>query len=215
MHSVNRGREPKELKAIRRKYTPGWVNYYRKKKGKEPTDDHWRGFKPTLSQRFSGLCGYCEEICNGEVDHFRPKSQFPERVYWWSNWIFACHDCNHTKSARPWQGGYVDPCSTSAQESPEDFFDFDTMTGEILPKEGLTQAKREKAERTIADLRLNDRHHILKRLGRLWIVSQYLSSHNPNDPNYREFILAITARDKELSSITRAMIVEQGYSWEE
>lgn len=30
---------------------------------------------------FFGLCAYCEELCKDEVEHFRPKSRFPERVY--------------------------------------------------------------------------------------------------------------------------------------
>jgi hypothetical protein len=35
---------------------------------------------------------------------------------------------------------------------PERFFDFDTLTGEILVKGGVSQAQHSKAMRTITDL---------------------------------------------------------------
>jgi uncharacterized protein (TIGR02646 family) len=212
MHHVNRGPEPKELKTIRVKYTQRWVNYYRKGKGKKPTDSHWLKFQPELAKRFFDLCGYCEEICHGQVDYFRPKSKFPERVYRWSNWVFACHNCNHAKGDEWQQNGYVDPCSRSVAERSENFFDFDTTTGEILPKKGLTKAKREKAQRTIDDLGLNDQSQIKRRRERIEFVSLFLSVYNASDPEHEEFMAHITARHTRLSSITRALRAERGDS---
>ena len=97
MHWVDRGPEPTGLGAIRGRYTPRWIGYYRNGVGNRPTDSRWRDFRKYLGQRFHLQCGYCESICEGQVDHFQPKSRFPELVYEWSNWIFACSACNQAK----------------------------------------------------------------------------------------------------------------------
>ena len=106
---------------------------------------NWGNFYSELAGVFLELCGYCEEECRGEVDHFRPKSRFPEHVYQWSNWILACHSCNHRKRDSWPPGEYVDSCAKTIAARPEKFFDFDTTTGLIKPKIGLSQAKRKKA----------------------------------------------------------------------
>lgn len=111
MHAVDRGPEPSDLKAIRKQYTPGWVAYYPGKTRKKPTDSRWQDFHGKLSEAFNGICGYCEDECKGEVDHFRPKKTFPKQVYWWTNWVFACHECNNKKGEKWTAGGYVDPCA--------------------------------------------------------------------------------------------------------
>ena len=119
MHWVDRGPEPASLSQVRERYTPRWIAYYRDDVGARPTDSYWRDFHDDLSQVFFNLCAYCEEICRGEVDHFRPKSRFPEQVYQWSNWVLACHDCNLWKSDKWPTGGYVDPCAKTAAARPE------------------------------------------------------------------------------------------------
>ena len=155
MHKVDRGPEPAGLPAVRQRYTPRWVSYYRNDRGSKPSDSKWRSFHKNLSGVFASLCGYCEERCPGDVDHFRPKSKFPERVYAWGNWVLACHTCNHEKTRDLPPGGYVDPCAKSKPACPESFFVFDTKTCEILPKSGLTAARRRRAQQMINDLKLN------------------------------------------------------------
>ncbi len=134
MHYVDRGPEPSTLRRFQEKYTQRWVTYYRAKNGKKPSDSYWRNFIDQLSTVFLNLCGYCEQECRGEVDHFRPKSQVPEKVYDWHNWIFACHDCNHAKVDKWPIGGYVDPCAVIRSSHPERYFDFDFKTGLIIAK---------------------------------------------------------------------------------
>ena len=85
MHTVQRGNPPVALAEISRRYIQKWISFYETKTGKKPTDSKWRDFEPTLRKRFTNLCGYCEESCKGEVDHFRPKSVFPRAVYLWDN----------------------------------------------------------------------------------------------------------------------------------
>ena len=213
MHWVNRGPEPTGLAVIRTRYTPRWVAYYPGRGGVKPNDSRWRDFLGDLCRVFSGLCAYCEELDKGEIDHFRPKSQFPQLVYQWSNWVFACHNCNQSKQEKWPPIGYVDPCSNSIQERPENFFRFDTETGEILPMLKMSPDLRDKAQKTIDDLSLNASHHLRERLEWLVLVSGAISDdpqRQTTDETSQRARLA--SRTTRLSSITRAWLVERGYA---
>jgi len=210
MHFVNRGPEPRDLKAIRVRCTPRWVEFYQNRRGLKPNDEHWLTFREPLQDAFFMLCGYCEEICKGEIDHFKPKSRHPHLVYEWSNWVFSCHDCNQMKGEKFPRGGYVDPCASSASSQPEAFFEFDPLTGEILPRAGLARGSFQRARRTIDDLDLNAYHHLKKRLSWLHHVERLLSREAPDDPGHRSFLQTVTARDAPLSSISRAMLARRG-----
>lgn len=207
MHWVDRGPEPDGVRQFSAGYTRGWVNYYRNGMGTKPSDSYWRSFHGNLADAFFSLCAYCEAICKGEVDHFRPKSKFPESVYQWSNWVLTCHDCNNLKGEKWPSGGYVNPCAKTSQARPENFFDFDTHTGMITPKADLSLVRRKKAIQTIKDLHLNALHHLKKRLEWLSLIKIALSN-NPDD--FQE-VLALTNRRYELSSITRVFLAELGY----
>ena len=210
MHWIDRGPEPPRLSAIRNQYTPSWVAHYRNNEGaKPPGDNRWRDFRNDLQAAFLGLCGYCEEFCNGETDHFRPKSRSPELVYEWSNWILACHDCNHAKGNKWPAGGYVNPCAKSKPARPANFFTFNTATGEIIPKPNLSPARFIKAQKMIYDLGLNDSHHLKKRLHCLWAISEILNMRlRIQDSTLRRLVDWRT----EFSSIVRVFLAEQGYS---
>ena len=167
MHWIDRGDEPSGLCEIREDYTEGWVNHYRHAEGEKPPSDRlWSRFRGELRDAFSGICGYCEERPRGQVDHFRPKSKFPELVYEWHNWIFSCADCNSSKLAKWPRWGYVDPCARSPEARPENYFDFDLLTGEILPQSGLSRRRREKVWQMILDLKLNSQNHRKNRMER-------------------------------------------------
>jgi uncharacterized protein (TIGR02646 family) len=212
MHTVTRGPEPGGLGAVRDEYTPRWVQHYREGTGSKPSDSKWCEFHTDVSNVFFGICGYCERECKGEVDHFRPKSRFPERVYEWKNWVLACHACNNMKGGKWPVGGYVDPCAKSRNARPEAYFDFDTTTGEILPTANLSAARRRKAEQMIADLRLNAYHRLKERVQRLRVVSGALDDRHANDPRARRFVKLVASRKARLSTITRTWLKEQGYT---
>lgn len=214
MHTVTRGPAPEGLRTIRDKYTPRWVQYYRNAIGRKPSDSKWRGFHRDVWNVFFGICGYCEQECKGEVDHFRPKSRFPEYVYEWANWVLACHVCNNMKGGEWPAHGYVDPCAKSRNARPEAYFDFDTTTGEILPTANLSSTRRRKAEQMIADLRLNAYHHLKERVRWLRVVNDALDNRDVNGPRARRFVKLVASRDARLSTITRTWLKEQGYTEE-
>ena len=206
MHWVDRGAEPASLECIRNRYTPGWVAHYRQGTGRRPTDSRWQAFRNDLSQTFFGLCGYCERTAKGEVDHFRPKRRFPNLVYEWSNWVFACPDCNRSKRDKWPSGGYVDPCANTRAARPEAFFTFDTTSGELLPRAGLTARRQRKAQQTIDDLGLNDFHQLKARMDWLTAIRGGLS-----DGANENYLAYIASRSTNLSSLARVLMEERGF----
>ena len=74
-------------------------------------DAHWRsrrGNKPLdvvrdmLSAMCPGIrrCMFCEDSARIDLDHFRPKSLYPELVFAWVNYLYVCKQCNTDKGAR-------------------------------------------------------------------------------------------------------------------
>ena len=209
MHWVDRGLEPPGLDRTRKTLTPGWVAHYRDNTEEKPSDECWRDFLHELRSLFHSNCGYCEEYEEpGGVDHFRPKSRFPERVYTWSNWIFACNKCNVKNKQDKWpSSGYVDPCPCSCEDRPENFFDFDLYTGEIVARSGLTEQQHRMAWQMIDDLSLNDMGHMNNRRGRILELQMLLDELDQTQaPGIEQFIRSRANRSSELSSVTRAYL---------
>ena len=209
MHWVDRGSEPDGLEAIRTRYTPRWIRHYRDNEGTRPGDARWRDFRDDLYTSFRGLCAYCEEQSNEELDHFRPVSKFPELVYQWSNWLLACTACNRAKGAK-WPGeGYVDPCAKSMDQRPEAYFTFDTLTGSMLPRKGLSPERHVRATIMIKDLDLNGRSHLLERMR--VVVRLSLLAKIPNHEHRSRAFAKLSSRSWPLSSVVRLWLRENGY----
>ena len=204
------------MKAIRDRYTSRWIDFYENEVGNKPTDSRWRDFREELGQLFLLQCGYCESFCRGEVDHFRPKVRFPQLVYEWPNWVFACSACNRAKGEKWPDDGYVDPCAVSESQRPESYFMFNTRNGAITPFRDLDTDRFDKAQRMIDDLKLNDLHHLVARIVRL----RMLAAGIPDDPveaTERSEALrrGFASRGSDLSSLARVWLAERGYSMDE
>lgn len=39
-------------------------------------------------------CMYCEDSMGTDIDHFRPKSNYPDQAFVWGNYLLACGYCN-------------------------------------------------------------------------------------------------------------------------
>ena len=213
MHWIERGPEPDGLANVKAKYTEGWVQRYRHKVGKKPRDTAWTKFMDDLRRVFCGICAYCETRCRGEVEHFHPKSKSPELVYVWSNWLFACHDCNFSKGKRAAGGTYVNPCARFWFGHPERYFTFNTKTGRICPQKGLNQGSKEKAQRTICDLRLNDPHHMKNRGEWIDMISGLaIDETGKIRADCREELAHLASRGSPWSSVVRLWLSEREYS---
>ena len=164
MRWVDRGTLPPDLSRYELNNTQDWVDYYERRTGNQPLP-HWGKFREELAGRFESKCGYCERRCDltadGDtraptIDHFKPRHLYPKLTYAWTNWVFSCYQCNVENKKDKWPpGGYVDPCAADVWERPDNFFDYDEKTGEIVPKLGLSEIEHDKACRTINDLGLN------------------------------------------------------------
>lgn len=52
--------------------------------------------KEKLSAMATGRsrCMYCEDSAGTDIEHFHPKSKYPERAFRWDNYLWACSHCN-------------------------------------------------------------------------------------------------------------------------
>lgn len=203
MHTVKRTPPPPTLRRIKATHTQNWINHYKYHKGPKPSDSKWRDYKDELGNCFANLCGYCETLCRGEVDHFKPKSKAPHLVYSWSNWVFSCHDCNHAKGEKWPSNGYFDPCSQETNECAEQYFEFDIVSGEILPKKTLSNSLKATALVMIKDLDLNGFHHLKQRLEHLVLLLGSIDTLAHASPRFIAFRKHACSRKTQLSSFAR------------
>ena len=54
--------------------------------------------KAALETMFRGKCCYCESkvtpVAYGDIEHFYPKSRYPDKTFLWENLLFSCQICN-------------------------------------------------------------------------------------------------------------------------
>ena len=100
---------------------------------------NYREYRGDLERDFNRRCGYCDDSSESvdpitfHIDHFAPKSKFPELETSYDNLVYSCRFCNVSKSNK-WIGndptvsnngqrGFVDPCNQDydnhLERSPE------------------------------------------------------------------------------------------------
>jgi uncharacterized protein (TIGR02646 family) len=122
-------------------------------------------------------CMYCEDAPADEVEHFRPKNLYPELVFDWSNYLYACGICNGpknnkwgvlarsgatvTEAARSPSSPVVPPPAGDpalidpSREDPLDYLFLDLKSLLIVPKPGISARDLARADYTIDILDLN------------------------------------------------------------
>ena len=79
-------------------------------------------------------CMYCLDSHGTDIEHFWPKTPYPERMFVWLNLLLCCTECGRFKGDRfPLADGtplLVDPTA----ENPWECLDFDPTTGNIVAK---------------------------------------------------------------------------------
>jgi uncharacterized protein (TIGR02646 family) len=63
---------------------------------KQQSNRAFQEIRETLAAMASGLarCMYCEDSQGTDIEHFRPRRQYPEHAFDWSNYLLACSHCN-------------------------------------------------------------------------------------------------------------------------
>jgi uncharacterized protein (TIGR02646 family) len=95
------------------------------------------------------------------IDHFLPKSRYPELVYAWENLYLACPRCQREKEAN--FDGCMDPATYCNEllrpDEPgyrfERYFLFNYQSGDIEPNPGAAELDQICAHYTIQSLGLN------------------------------------------------------------
>jgi hypothetical protein len=61
----------------------------------------FNAIKSVLTNMCSGArrCVYCEDSAADEVEHIYPKHFYPDRVFVWENFVYACGPCNGPKAS--------------------------------------------------------------------------------------------------------------------
>lgn len=138
----------------------------------------FRAVHRKLKEMCSGAqrCNYCEDSAGDEVEHIKPRSLYPERVFVWDNYLLSCGQCNRSKGSRfsvIRQGRFIDvthrPGSTRRKsptgcpviinprtEDPLAFFQLEIAeTFLFLPMNDLPEIAKKRACYTIQVLKLN------------------------------------------------------------
>ena len=120
----------------------------------------YRLFRTAVRENFRATCAYCliEEKWaagpeNFEIDHFRPRSLFPDLVLSFYNLFWSCHPCNKIKGSK-WP-------SLSLRKAGVSFVDlcFDEFDEHFIEQpSGEWLGKTASAHYTIDALRLNRLH---------------------------------------------------------
>ncbi len=128
-------------------------------------------------------CMYCEDSQPNQIEHIKPKSLYPDLVFVWENYLYACSPCNLGKSnrfhvysqqtgqkinlARSPKAPVVPPEAgeplliNPRTEDPLHFMELDIRaTFNFRPAANLTSIQQERAEYTIDVLGLNSRENL-------------------------------------------------------
>jgi uncharacterized protein (TIGR02646 family) len=150
------------------------------------TNPAFRAVRSKLDEMCSGArrCMYCEDSVADEVEHHHPKDLYPELVFVWRNFLYACGPCNGPKRSdfavidpgtsqlipigRGRDDPIVPPASGDAalidprREDPLAFLVLDLRdTFEFAPMPELSSADEAKAKYTMELLRLNKRDYLI------------------------------------------------------
>lgn len=114
--------------------------------------------KTALKAMFHKKCAFCEShithVDYGQIEHFKPKSKYPELCFEWDNFLLSCAICNGKSNKGDKfplaheDGPFVNP----VDEEPNDFFKFEYDT---TTKMFLLFPKNKRAMTTIKILGLN------------------------------------------------------------
>jgi uncharacterized protein (TIGR02646 family) len=116
---------------------------------------------------FNGKCAFCERKKDyPEIEHFYPKSTYPEKCFEWENLILSCKQCNMSPNkgikfplSSDGQPLFINPC----EDDPADHISFVFERDDAHP-DGFIATAKGKTERgrvTIEEIGLN-RPNLLK-----------------------------------------------------
>ena len=163
------------MKACDRPDCPDWLGNHWEKWGEEYAQRmetnpqysfNWKTYEgervnkkllPLLKEMTQGHCAYCDWFpmdvgTDSTIDHFRPKAQFPEDVYLWSNLYLCCRTCQE-KDGQSFNDALLRPDEVDYEF--DRFFIYNFRNGELQPNPQASTTDLQRAQRTIDVLKLN------------------------------------------------------------
>ena len=164
-----------------------------------------RNIKDDLVRMFRSKCAYCESkithVDYGHIDHYRPKSKFPDLTFEWSNLLLACGIFNGTKYKGEQfpevdEGGpLINPCD----DDPNDHFNFFyDPVARIASVYGTTD-RGETTERLLGLNRHDLRDYRSRFVRKLHVLARFAV----NDPEAKDLLEDAQKNNAEYAAFTR------------
>lgn len=159
-------------------------------------------------QMFRGKCAFCESFIShidyGHIEHYRPKSKFPEYTFEWKNLLLACGVCN----GKQFKGdkfpiidasipAFINPCN----DIPSDHFKFDY---DVQTKLAGVYGKTRRGEITEKELGLN-RPELIKYRSKLVKKLVYLALKASEDNQAQVLLEEACKQDQPYSAFAIAV----------
>ncbi len=148
-----------------------WTNHYIKQRKSNNNYWNWhtdnyerveRILTPILSNISNFHCSYCgiyplkQNVGGRSIDHFKPKSEFPELAFEWTNLFIACPDCQNIKGNNyPLE---IEPLKPDSCHYHFDYWfeiDWTINKNYIIPNKDRNDTEKKIAQETINWLGLN------------------------------------------------------------
>lgn len=168
-------------------------------------------------------CIYCEDSYGDEVEHVAPKDLYPEHVFRWENYVYACGACNTRHKGSHWHilnaatgqvvdvirgrndpvippiagiNLFINPRTTDPMQYLQ--LDIFGRTFYFVPRNGLSPVEHKMAVATESLLGLNSREVLV--YGRRNAYDSFISQFNAYD---RAKVAGSSSRATELSQSIR------------
>ncbi len=148
-----------------------WTNNYIEKRKTNSNYWNWHQYKkekvehiltPILSDMSNFYCSYCgirplrKNEIRPTIDHFKPKSKFPELAFEWTNLFIACDSCQAIKGNK---FPNIEPLKPDSCHYHFDYWfeiDWSIKKNHIIPNKDRSDTEKEIAQKTIKWLGLNN-----------------------------------------------------------
>lgn len=167
--------------------------------------------KDSLRTMFSSKCAYCEShithIGHGHIEHFRPKSRYPDLCFEWDNLMLSCEVCNGKKYKGDTFPKEQDgsPFVNPVEENPEDFFEFEfdpnVGVANVIPINGNIRALT-----TEEGLGLNRSELVKHRSNIVSLMAFAALKAKEGNEEGKEIIKKCCGKENEFSAFARALV---------
>lgn len=118
-----------------------------------------------LSAQTQEHCSFCDSFLLSDtsketIEHYQPKKEFPELAYQWENLYFCCDKCQSAANSIPFSPS-LRPDSQGYHF--DNYFYFDTLTGNVEVLENKQGKEKENALRFLERYGINEGNRPLSR----------------------------------------------------